>query len=162
MSPSPTTILLNPQQNHSITYNPSDDTVTANLPNPLPIERVANKPKLMLLIHFVQRDLTRKLHPRKIDVQVSLELRIVERIIWQFTNYKQAVRTVHEYTEVGDAVDVSSGMGTTRRELEKPNDAIMRKKMIVTKEVRGMLLEWLRDILSPEVYFALPERESLM
>ena len=53
-------------------------------------------------------------------------------------------------------------MGTTRRELEKPNDAIMRKKMIVTKEVRGMLLEWLRDILSPEVYFALPERESLM
>ena len=48
-------------------------------------------------------------------------------------------------------MDVSSGMGTTRRELEKPNDAIMRKKMIVTKEVRGTLLEWLRDILSPEV-----------
>ena len=61
------------------------------------------------------------------------------------------MRTVHEYTEVGDVVDVSSGMGTTRRELEKPNDAIMRKKMIVTKEVRGTLLEWLRDILSPEV-----------
>jgi len=151
MSPSATTIVLNAQQNHSITYNPSDDTVTAHLPQPTPIEKVANKPKLMLLIHFVQRDLTRKLHPRKIDVAVSLELRIVERIIWQFSNYKQAVRTVHEYTEVGDVVDVSSGMGTTRRELEKPNDAIMRKKMTVTREVRETLLEWLRDILAPEV-----------
>jgi len=157
MSPSPTTIVLNPSQNHSITYSPTDDSVTANLPHPLPIEKCPNKPKLMLLIHFVQRDLTRKLSPRKIDVQVSLELRIVERIIWQFSNYKQAVRTVHEYTEVGDVVDVSSGMGTTRRELEKPNDAIMRKKMTVTKEVRETLLEWLRDILSPEVWF--PESE---
>jgi len=84
---------------------------------------------------------------------VSLELRIVERIIWQFSNYKQAVRTVNEYTEVGDVVDVTSGLGTTRRELEKPNDASMRKKMTVTKEVRATLLEWLRDILAPEVFF---------
>ena len=63
------------------------------------------------------------------------------------------MRTVHEYAELGDVVDVSSGLGTTRRELEKPNDAVMRKKMTVTKEVRDILLDWLRDILSPEVRF---------
>ena len=60
---------------------------------------------------------------------------------------------MNEYTEVGDVVDVTSGLGTTRRELEKPNDASMRKKMTVTKEVRATLLEWLRDILAPEVFF---------
>src|SRR5271170_2032561 len=53
MSPSPITIILNPSQNHSITYSPTDDSVTANLPQPIPIEKCPNKPKLMLLIHFV-------------------------------------------------------------------------------------------------------------
>src|SRR5271156_5789105 len=110
-----TTILLNPEFKHSITYNPENDALTVDLNgDQLPIERTKNKAKLLLLIYFVQRDLLRKQHPDQISDDVSLELRIVERIVWQFSNHFQARRTVKEYTVVGDHVDVSNGLERTR------------------------------------------------
>ena len=153
MSPLATTIILNRTLNHSITFNPSDDSLTANLPNPSPIEKVANKPKLMLLIYLVQRDLDRKNLPLKIDAEVTLEMRIVERIAWQFSNHAQALRTVKEYTEVGDRNDMSTGLAPTKLDRDIPGRRSKSIRMVITREVKDVLMGWLREILTQEVIF---------
>jgi hypothetical protein len=144
MSPGPTTIILNRALNHSITYNPSNDSVTTHLPSSKPIERLQNRLKLMLLIYFVQRDAERKTQPSKIDGEVSMELRIVERIIWQFSNYAQAILSLREYTVVGDHVNTSSGTEPARA---NTTGTPKLSKMTITQEVKDTLLEWLSDIL---------------
>lgn len=156
MSSDPTTIILNRALNHSITYNPSNDSLTAHLSSSSskPIEKVQNRLKLMLLIYFVQRDAERETQPSKIDGEVSMELRIVERIIWQFSTYTQATRSLREYTEVGDHIDMSRGMGPTRANRNATGTS-RPSKMIITKEVRDTLLEWLKDILSVVCYMFL-------
>ena len=151
MSPLPTNIILNRTLNHSITFDPSDDSVTAHLPDTVAIEKVSNKRKLMLLIYFVQRDLERKNGPRKIDAEVSMELRIVERMIWQFSNYTQAMRTMREYTEVGDLIDTSQGMAPPRTERDASGKGTKAIRMTITAEARDILAEWMRDILAPQV-----------
>ena len=152
MSPLPTTIILNRTLNHSITFNPSDDSLTANLPTPFPIEKVANKPKLMLLIYFVQRDLDRKNLVRKTNAEVALEMRIVERIIWQFSNYAQALRTVKEYTEVGDKNDATTGLAPTKLDRDIPGKRSKSIRMVITKEVKDVLVGWLREILAQVIF----------
>src|SRR5205814_1517601 len=149
MPPPPTTIILNPELNHSVTYDPSDDTVTANLIGPTLVEKVPNKPKLMLLIYFVQRDLERKNSTQKSDVDVSIELQIVERIIWQFSNYAQALRTLKEYTETGNRIDTSAGMAPNRTEKDGFGKGTKAIRMIITSEVKEILVEWMQDILDP-------------
>jgi hypothetical protein len=151
MAPVSTTILLNDAVNHSITFIPSDDSVTANLPDPLPIEKVSNKRKLLLLIYFVQRDLERNKSPRKVDAEVSMELRIVERLIWQFSNYTQAMRTLRESTEIGDRIDTTQGTAPSRTEKDAFGKGTKAIKMTITKEARDILAEWFRDILAPNV-----------
>lgn len=151
MSPRPTTIVLNSELNHSIRYDPSDDSVTALLPRPITIEHVRNKAKLMLLIYFVQRDQQRKSSPRKIDADVSVELRIVERIINQFSNYAQALRTLTEYTVLGDTVDTRTGLANTR-DRSDPSKTIAIT-MTVTPEIKQTIKEWLRDILGGQVSY---------
>ena len=146
-----TTILLNPEFKHSITYNPENDALTVDLNgDQLPIERTKNKAKLLLLIYFVQRDLLRKQHPDQISDDVSLELRIVERIVWQFSNHFQARRTVKEYTVVGDHVDVSNGLERTRI-YDKSGGPSQAVAMTITREIKDVLLEWVSDILGAEV-----------
>src|SRR5947207_14208331 len=114
MTPRPTNIILNAERNHSITYDPSTDSVTAHLPNALPIDRVPNKPKLMLLIHFAIRDMQKIASPRKIDPDTTVEQRRVESIVFQFSNYAQAIKTLNEYAMVWDQIDLSKGLGATR------------------------------------------------
>jgi hypothetical protein len=152
MSPLPTTIVLNRTLNHSITFNPSDDSLTANLPTPSPIERVANKPKLMLLIYFVQRDLDRKNLVRKTNAEVAIEMRIVERIIWQFSNYAQALRTVKEYTEVGDKNDATTGLAPTKLDRDILGKRSKSIEMVITKEVKDVLVGWLREIFTQVIF----------
>jgi hypothetical protein len=153
MSPSPTTIMLNSAAQHSVTYDPSDDSLTANLPTPAPIERVPNRQKMMILIYFVQRDFERRKAPRKIDAEISVELRIVERIIWQFSNHAQACRTLKEYTKVGDHVDTSCGIDRNRTAPDENGKGTKAIQMTITEEIRGVILEWLRDMLAPAVTF---------
>jgi hypothetical protein len=149
MSPSPTTIVLNAATSHSITYDPADDSVIAHLPNSLPLGRVPNKPKLMLLIYFAQRDVMRD---RKVDSEVAVELRIVERIIFQFSNFDQAVRTLKEYTRIDDHVDTSNGMLSTKGQNGVRDANTIRNiiKMSVTKEVMEIIKGWMQDILAPQ------------
>ena len=147
----PLTIILNDTLNHSITYDPSTDAVTVHLQHTSPIEKVPNKQKLMLLIYFCQRDLARQLSPRKIESDVTLELRIVERIIWQFSNHAQALRTLKEYAQVGNKVDTTLGMGPTRTEGGENGRGTRSLKMDITREVHQTLLMWFQDILAPDV-----------
>jgi hypothetical protein len=152
------TFLLNPEFNHSITYNPETDALTTNLTGEqLPIERTKNKAKLLLLIYFVQRDIHRNKHPDEIVDDVSLDLRIVERIIWQFSNHHQARRTVLEYTVVGDHVDVTNGLDRTRIR-DKNGGPSQAVAMTVTADIRNVLLEWVRDVLGAEVWSCFGER----
>jgi hypothetical protein len=151
MSPSPTTIMLNPDEDHSVIYDPSTDSLTANLPASSPIEKVPNKQKMMILIYFVQRDFERRKAPRKIDAEISVELRIVERIIWQFSNHAQSLRTLKEYTKVGDHVDTSSGMGRNRTEPDENGKGTKAIQMTITEEIRDVIVEWLKDMLAPAV-----------
>src|SRR5262245_26785801 len=75
-SAEPVVVVLDDTHRYSVTYNPPDDAVTANLPHALPIEKVSNKRKLMLLIYFAQRDLFSTHHaPRKIDAHTTVEQR---------------------------------------------------------------------------------------
>jgi hypothetical protein len=147
----PLTLVLNTTLRHSITYDPSSDSVTAHLPQSATIERVPNKPKMMLLIYFVQRDLARKTDPRKINADVSMELRIVERIIWQFSNHAQALRTLKEYTQEGDHVDTTLGMGPNRTEPDENGRGTKAIRMTITREVKQTLMQWFQDILAPNV-----------
>src|SRR5438046_3009963 len=151
MTPLPTTIILDHTLNHSITFNPSDDSVTANLPAPSSIEKVANKPKLMLLIYLAERDLDRKKPRRKIDAEIALETPIVERIIWQFSNHAQALRTLKEYTQVGDRVDTSTGMAPNRTEGDGSGKGTKAIKMVITRQIKDVLMGWFREILAGEV-----------
>jgi hypothetical protein len=79
-----------------------------------------------------------------------MELHIVERIIWQFSSYAQAIRSLREYTEVGDRINTSSGAEPTRANGNM--GASKPIKMTITQEVRNILLEWLRDILLEVCY----------
>jgi hypothetical protein len=143
MSPQPSTIVLNPSQDHSVTYDSSTSSLTANLPNPIPIEKVANKQKLMLLIYFAQRDQQQSTTRRKIDPQVSLEFNIVERILLRFSSLAQAKRTLKEKVNIGDITDVSNGTGTGQDK---------SKNMIITQEIKNILLDWFKDVLSSKVF----------
>ena len=105
----------------------------------------------MLLIYFCQRDLARQSSPRKIESDVTLELRIVERIIWQFSNHAQALRTLKEYAQVGNKVDTTLGMGPTKAEGGENGRGTRMIKMDITKEVHQTLLMWFQDILAPDV-----------
>jgi len=140
-----TTIVLNRELSHSIEYDPNDDSVTANLPQPIPIEKTPNKPKLMLLIYFVQRDHERKTSPRKIDAEISMEMRIVEKIVRQFTNLEQAKRSIKEYSDISDEVNINVGLQPNRLDHNGRPRAV---KMLITAEIRNTLVEWLKDILS--------------
>src|SRR5947207_7747656 len=135
MTPRPTNIILNAERNHSITYDPSTDSVTAHLPNALPIDRVPNKPKLMLLIHFAIRDMQKIASPRKIDPDTTVEQRIVESIVFQFSNYAQAIRTLNEYSMVGDQIDLSKGLGATRVRKDDGKRDKIAAKMTITREI---------------------------
>jgi len=106
----------------------------------------------MLLIYFAQRDVERKRDPRRIDAQIAVELRIVERIIWQFSNFDQAVRTLKEYTRIDDYIDTSNGLLSTRGQNGVRDQKTVRNiiKMTVTKEVQETIREWMRDILAPQ------------
>ena len=145
-TPQPSTIILNPSQDHSVTYDPSTSSLTANLPNPVPIEKVANKQKLMLLIYFAQRDQQQSQIRRRIDAQVSLEFCIVERILLQFSNFAQAKRTLNEKVNIGEITDVSNGTGTGKDK---------SKNMIITWKIKNILLDWFKDVLSSKVRFPL-------
>jgi hypothetical protein len=147
----PLTLVLNAALRHSITYEPSNDSITAHLPHSSPIEKVPNKQKLMLLIYFVERDLARKSDPRTISPDVSKEVRIVERTIWQFSNYAQALRTLKEYTQVGDHVDTTLGMGPNRTEPDVNGRGTKALRMTITRDVKDTLLGWFQDILAPNV-----------
>jgi hypothetical protein len=151
MSPLPTTLLLNGTLNHSITFDPSDDSVTAHLPDPFPIEKVSNKRKVMLLVYFAQRDLDHQKGPRKIDATVAIEMRIVERIIWQFSNHAQASRALREATDIGDRIDTTQGMAPPRTAGDGFGKGTKAIKMTITREINDTLVEWLRDILASEV-----------
>jgi hypothetical protein len=142
MSLQPTTIILSAELKHSITYDTTTSSLTANLPEPTPIEKVPNKQKLMLLIYFALRDKEQVSSPRKINGQISLELGIVERILLQFSNLAQAKRTLKEYTNVEDRTDTR--MGTVRAS-EKG------KNMAITVEVKDTLLGWFNDVLGSKV-----------
>lgn len=143
--------MLNSAAQHSVTYDASNDSLTANLPTSTPIERVPNKQKMMILIYFVQRDFERRKAPRKIDSEISLELRIVERIIGQFSNHAQGLRTLKEYTKVGDHVDTSVGMERNRTAPDENGKGTKSIQMTITKEVRDVIMEWLQDMLAPAV-----------
>lgn len=142
MAPQPSTIVLNPSQNHSVTYDPSTSSLTANLPTPVAIEKVPNKHKLMLLIYFAQRDQEQRASPRKINPQVSLEFKIVEQILLHFNSLRQAKRTLNEYVEVGDRTDASNG-----KAVGKDN----KKSLFITQEIRKILLDWINDVLVQKV-----------
>ena len=142
MSPQPSTIILNASQNLSVTYDPSTSSLTANLPNPVAIEKVRNKQKLMLLIYFAQRDQEQSKSARRIDSQVSLELNIVERILLQFTGIMPAQRTLREYVETGDKTDPSKGTAAGKDK---------SKMMVVTPEVRNILQNWFKEVISSKV-----------
>ena len=105
----------------------------------------------MLLTYLVQRDLDRKTLPRKINAEVALEMRIVERIVLQFSNYAQALRTVKEYTEVGDRNDTSTGLARTKLDRDTPGKRGKSIRMVITREVKDILIGWLREILTQEV-----------
>lgn len=80
-----------------------------------------------------------------------MELRIVERIIWQFSNHAQALRTLKEYTEVGAHVDTTLGMGPNRTEGDENGRGTKAIRMTITRQVKETLLEWFQDILAPNV-----------
>jgi hypothetical protein len=147
-----TTISLNPTLSHSITYNPTTDTITAHLPTPTVLEKTPNKPKLMLLIYFASRDFSRKSQPRKLDAEISLDIHIVERIIRQFSNRDQALRTLKEYAQVGEEIDTSNGMEPNRT-APGADGATKAIRMVITKEVKEVLVEWFEEILDPQVLF---------
>jgi hypothetical protein len=144
-SPRTSTIILNSALAHSITYDPSDDSITANLPETTPLERTPYKPKLMLLIYFVQRDIQHKASHRRMDAEISLDIRIVERIIREFSNLAQAMRTLNECTAVGDFVDTTNGMAPRRTE-RVPDGSSKAIRMTITQEIRNTLVEWFRDV----------------
>jgi hypothetical protein len=149
MSPVPVTIELDAELGYSVTYDPSDDSVTVHLPDAKPIEHVKNKARLMLLIYFVQHDLRRRSGPRKIDPNIATEVKLVERIVKGFSNLKQALRTLKEYTTVGGHVDTSKGLiGTRDRSNAARSVAIT---MTVTPEIKDVITDWFRDILAGEV-----------
>lgn len=140
----PSTITLDPSQNYSITYDPNTSSLTANLPQPIPIEKVTYKQKLMLLIYFALRDKkTQSQHARKNKSQVSLEFTIVESILLQFQNLPRAKRALADYVDLGDRTDTSNGMA-------KAGDK--SKNMVVTQEIRYQLLEWFNVVLSSKVH----------
>jgi hypothetical protein len=152
MSPRTTNIVLNPRERHSVTYSQSDDTITVYLPDPVPIQKLPNKRRLMLLVYFAQRDQDRSAtNHRAIDTEVALDVRIVERLIWGFTNMVQANRTLREYTEVGGHVDTAAGMMRPRTEPDAFGKGTKAIKMTITLEIRDCILEWMTDILAPEV-----------
>jgi hypothetical protein len=146
----PVVVVLDETQGYSMTYNPPDDAVTANLPNALPIEKVSNKRKLMLLIYFAQRDLFTAQTPRKIDAHTTVEQRIVERIIFQFSNYAQGIRTLNEYSCVGDYVDVSNGLGLTKALKDNGARDLRAVKMTITTEVSTTIRLWFMEVLNSQ------------
>jgi hypothetical protein len=149
---SPFTLMLNDALNHSVTYDPSTESVTAHLRRTIPIKQVPNKQKLMLLIYFSERDLARQSSsPRKIDPEVTMELRIVERIIWQFSSHAQALRTLKEYAQVANKVDTTLGMGPSRTEADENGRGTKSLKMDITRQIKETLLAWFQDILAPDV-----------
>lgn len=105
----------------------------------------------MLLIYFAERDLARKNDLRKINSEISKEFRMVERIIWQFSNHEQALRTLKEYTQVGDRVDTTLGMAPNRTEPDDNGRGTKAIRMTITREVKETLLEWFGNILNPNV-----------
>jgi hypothetical protein len=153
MSPSTTTITLNAEALHSVTYNHTDDTITLHLPDPVPIEKCPNKRRLMVLVYFAQRDQDRTTSPhhRRIDAEVSMDVRIVERLIWGYTNIAQGQRTVKEYTKVADFVDTAPGMLPPRTEPDSFGKGTKAIRMTITQDIKNCILEWMRDILAPEV-----------
>lgn len=148
----PSTIILDPSQNYSITYDPNTSSLTANLPQPIPIEKVTYKQKLMLLIYFAQRD--KETHARKNKSQVSLEFAIVEKILLQFPNLDRAKKTLSLHGVLGDRTDTSNGM--------TPSTAGKNTKMVITLEIRYRLLEWFNVVLSSKVHFLLPPSPQLL
>ena len=151
----PSTIILDPSQNYSITYDPSTSSLTANLPQPIPIEKVTYKQKLMLLIYFALRDKeTQSQHARKNKSQVSLEFTIVEKILLQFPNLERAKKTLTNFGVLGDRTDTSNGM--------TPTTAGKNTKMVITQEIRYQLLEWFNVVLSSKVHFLLPPSPQLL
>lgn len=76
---------------------------------------------------------------------------MVERIIWQFSNHEQALRTLKEYTQVGDRVDTTLGMAPNRTEPDDNGRGTKAIRMTITREVKETLLEWFGNILNPNV-----------
>jgi hypothetical protein len=99
----------------------------------------------MLLIYFVQRDIQHKAGHRRMDAEISLDIRIVERIIREFSNLAQAMRTLKEYTAVGDFIDTTNGMAPNRTE-KLPDESTKAIRMTITREIKNTLAEWFRDV----------------
>jgi len=156
MSPTKTTIILNARAQHSVTFDHTNESITVSLAGDnVPLEKIPNKRRLMLLVYFAQRDQDRTSSPthRRIDQEIALDVRIVERLIWGFSNIQQAKRTLREYTEVGDHVETAAGMLRPRTEPDAFGKGTRAIKMTVTAQIRDCILEWMNDILAPEVPF---------
>lgn len=147
MSPMPTTIVLNSALNHSVAYDPFDDSITACLPEPIPLNKLPNRLKLLLLIYFCQRDLLNK--PRAIDANLARDIRIVEHILFQFTNYAQALRTLAEYSRVGDDVDLSPGWERIKPDKRKQGST-RPSKMTITRQMKERIQVWMNDVLNSD------------